>query len=180
MKEAISPVVELEKEKEEVVWGKTPSGQGTSSLSIPFRSTFKRIYSSSRPVFRVPTTHDVVTALLHPSHPKSHLDVLNLFLLALQLILFCTTSGTLRKVFFFVYFAFWRAAYDAGLGFVLTKQSRRKWIVREVQRLGWLDGKRRPEVREWIRKQLVGKMGSDYSFDVRLFNSLLFLRLVWF
>ncbi|EIM80188.1 uncharacterized protein STEHIDRAFT_126160 [Stereum hirsutum FP-91666 SS1] len=143
MKESSSPVAEPEKEKEEVVWGKTPSGQ----------------------VFRVPTTHDVVTALLHPSHPKSHLDILNLLLLALQLVLFCTTSGTLRKVFFFAYFAFWRAAYDAGLGYVLTKQSRRKWIVREVQRMGWLDGKRRPEVREWIRKQLVGKMGSDYSFD---------------
>lgn len=110
-----------------------------------------------------------MTALLHPSHPKSHLDILNLLLLALQLVLFCTTSGTLRKVFFFAYFAFWRAAYDAGLGYVLTKQSRRKWIVREVQRMGWLDGKRRPEVREWIRKQLVGKMGSDYSFDVGLF-----------
>ncbi|KAI0062970.1 hypothetical protein BV25DRAFT_1907416 [Artomyces pyxidatus] len=129
--------------KEEVVWGKTPSGQ----------------------VFRVPTTHDVVTALLHPAYPKSHIDILNLGLLGLQLVLFLVLPRTARKIFFFFYFAFWRAAYDAGLGYVLTKQSKKKWIVREIQRLGWLDEQRRPNVRNWIRKQLVGKMGKDYSFD---------------
>jgi phosphatidylethanolamine N-methyltransferase len=69
-------------------------------------------------------------------------------------------------VFFLCYFLFWRAAYDAGLGWVLTKQSKKRWIVREVQRRGWLDGERRPLVRKWIREQLVGKMGKDYSFDV--------------
>lgn len=126
-------------------------------------------------VFRVPTTHDVITALLHPRHPKSHLDILNLGLLGLQFVLFfALPSGTIRKTFFFVYFAFWRAAYDAGLGYVLTKQSKRKWIVREVQRLGWLDAQRRPDVRDWIRKQLVGKMGKDYSFDVSDFCGFVF------
>lgn len=61
---------------------------------------------------------------------------------------------------------FWRAAYDAGLGWVLTKQSKKKWIVREVQKRGWLDAEKRPRMRSWIRDQLVGKMGKDYSFDV--------------
>ena len=122
-------------------------------------------------VFPVPTTHDVVTALLHPSYPKSHIDILNLGLLALQLVLFYTLPPTPRRLFFFLYFAFWRAAYDAGLGYVLTKQSKRKWIVKTVERFGWLDEKRRPEARAWIRRQLVGKMGKDYSFDVRLFTT---------
>jgi hypothetical protein len=117
-------------------------------------------------VFRIPTTHDVITALFHPSYPKSHIDIINLGLLAFQLLLFYILPPTPRKLFFFIYFAFWRAAYDAGLGYVLTKQSKRKWIVRTVQRLGWLDEERRPEVRAWIRRQLVGKMGKDYSFDV--------------
>ena len=125
-----------------------------------------------RSVFRVPTTHDVVTALFHPSYPKSHIDIINLAFLALQLVLFYTLRSTPRRLFFFLYFAFWRAAYDAGLGYVLTKQSKRKWIVKTVQRLGWLDQRRRPEVREWIRRQLVGKMGKDYSFDVRSFNRI--------
>lgn len=119
------------------------------------------------PVFRVPTTHDVLTALFHPAYPKSHLDLLNLGLLGSQIVLFFVLPLSISKVFFLLYFTFWRAAYNLGLGWVLTKQSKRKWIVREVQKLGWLDERRRPAVRNWIRKQLAGKMGSDYSFDVR-------------
>ncbi|KIJ61193.1 hypothetical protein HYDPIDRAFT_183320 [Hydnomerulius pinastri MD-312] len=129
--------------REEVVWGKTPGGE----------------------VFRVPTTHDVLTALFHPAYPKSHLDILSLTLLGLQLTLFYVLPRPVSKVFFFFYFFFWRAAYDAGLGWVLTKQSKKKWIVREIQRLGWLDQERNPAMRRWIRAQLVGKMGKDYSFD---------------
>ena len=119
-------------------------------------------------VFRVPTTHDVLTTLFHPGYQKSHLDLLNLALLALQILLFFLLSRKTAQVFFLFYFAFWRAAYDGGLGWVLTKQSKKKWIVREVQRLGWLDEKRRPAVRKWVRKQLADKMGKDYSFDVGL------------
>ncbi len=117
-------------------------------------------------MFRVPTTHDVLT-LFHPGYPKSHIDLFNLALLGLQLVLFFTLSRSAARIFFLFYFAFWRTAYDVGLAWVLTKQSKRKWIVREIQRLGWLDEKRKPEMRQWIKKQLTGKMGKDYSFDVR-------------
>jgi len=117
-------------------------------------------------VFRVPTTHDVITTLFNPRYKKSHLDLLNLTLLGFQLVLFFILPRRASQIFFLLYFAFWRGAYDAGLGWVLTKQSKKKWIVREVQRLGWLDEKRLPAVRNWIRKQLADKMGKDYSFDV--------------
>jgi hypothetical protein len=116
----------------------------------------------------VPTTHDVLTALFHPSYPKSHIDLINLFLLGSQLVLFALLPRSVSRPFFLLYFAFWRAAYDAGLGWVLTQQSKRRWIVREVQRRGWLDGNKRPKTRAWIREQLAGKMGKDYSFDVSL------------
>ncbi|KAF9529123.1 phosphatidylethanolamine N-methyltransferase [Crepidotus variabilis] len=129
--------------REEVVWGKTPNGE----------------------VFRVPTTHDVITTLLNPNYPKSDFDLLNLGLLGLQIVLYLLLSRRTAQIFFFLYFVFWRAAYDAGLGWVLTKQSKKKWIVREVQRLGWLDATLHPKMREWIKQQLVGKMGKDYSFD---------------
>ncbi|KAJ6492894.1 phospholipid methyltransferase-domain-containing protein [Mycena vitilis] len=132
----------LPKRDEEIVWGKTPGGE----------------------VFRVPTTHDVLT-LFDPSYSKSHLDLLNLALLGLQLILFAVMPRNTARLFFLFYFAFWRGAYDAGLGWILTKQSKKKWIVREVQKLGWLDPARRPNVRNWIKAQLAGKMGKDYSFD---------------
>ncbi|KAL0573878.1 phosphatidylethanolamine N-methyltransferase [Marasmius crinis-equi] len=130
------------KDDSSVVWGKTPAGQ----------------------VFVVPVTHDVLT-LFNPKYPKSHFDILNLALLGSQILLFFYLPRTYAQIFFLFYFAFWRAAYDAGLGHVLTKQSKKKWIVRQIQSRGWLDPKRRPDMREWIRKQLVGKMGSDYDFD---------------
>ena len=150
--------------------GPNSVGPGCAVLPDSHRLPADTCLRPSLSVFRVPTTHDVVTALFHPSYPKSHIDIVNLGLLALQLILFYTLPRTPRKIFFFLYFAFWRAAYDAGLGYVLTKQSKRKWIVRTVHKLGWLDENRRPEVRAWIRRQLVGKMGKDYSFDVRSYS----------
>jgi phosphatidylethanolamine N-methyltransferase len=125
-------------------------------------------------VFKVPTTHDVLTALFHPYHPKSHLDLVNLALLTLQLVLFAFLPRTTAHAFFLLYFAFWRLSYDLGLGYVLTKQSKRQWIVKEIQRRGWLSSTSRPGVRNWIREQLRWKMGSDYSFDVR---SMLLSRL---
>lgn len=138
-----------------------------ASHGLPSVHSLTRAPATIFSVFRVPTTHDVITALFHPSYPKSHIDILNLGLLAFQIFLFYSLPSTPRKLFFFLYFAFWRAAYDAGLGYVLTKQSKRKWIVRTVHKLGWLDQERRPLIRAWIRQQLVGKMGKDYSFDVR-------------
>ncbi|KAF9032507.1 phosphatidylethanolamine N-methyltransferase [Hymenopellis radicata] len=138
-----SPPADAAHNADDVVWGKTPSGE----------------------VFRVPTTHDVLTALFHPAYPKSHLDMLNLSLLAAQIVLFAVLPRQIARIFFLCYFAFWRAAYDAGLGWVLTKQSKKRWMVKEITRRGWLDADRRPRVRQWIRDQLVGKMGKDYEFD---------------
>lgn len=157
--------------REEVVWGKTPGGEGKRT------DFFGCIIDDLKfaPVFRVPATHDVLTALFHPSYPKSHFDLLNLGLLALQLLLFFYLPRSMSRPFFLCYFIFWRAAYDGGLGWVLTKQSKKKWIVREVLRRGWLDENRRPAVRNWIRAQLVGKMGQDYSFDVRVHHSAIAL-----
>ncbi|KZT52138.1 hypothetical protein CALCODRAFT_476321 [Calocera cornea HHB12733] len=135
--------LEDDKPKEEIIWGKTPDGT----------------------VFRVPTTHDVLTSLFDPRQPKSHLDALTLFTLSAQIILFLVLPRNVSQTLFVLYFTFWRTAYDAGLGWVLTQQSKKKWIVREVKKRGWMDKKRRPQVAAWIQKQLAGKMGKDYDFD---------------
>ncbi|CAE7101401.1 unnamed protein product, partial [Rhizoctonia solani] len=127
----------------ETAWGRTPAGQ----------------------IFRIPTTQDVLTSLFHPLHPKSHLDLVNLALLGGQILLFAVLPRAFSQALFLVYFAFWRLAYDVGLGWVLTKQSKRRWIVKQVQMRGWLDQERRPKVYEWIRNELRNKMGDDYSFD---------------
>ena len=135
------------------------------------------LYSRLRHVvFRVPTTFDVLTSLFHLDHAKSTFDLVNLSLLAFQIILFFSLARSNARIFFLFYFAFWRCAYDAGLGWVLTKQSKKRWIVREVQRRGWLDEAKRPLVYKWIREQLQGKMGKDYSFDVSSCTHPHFLR----
>ena len=105
---------------------------------------------------------------------------MNLVLLISQVALFLLWPRSFSRRFFFVAFVFWRAAYNAGLGWILTKQSKRKWIVREVCQRGWLDDSKRPKVRAWIRKQLSVKMGRDYDFDVSSSSSLGGLGWTWF
>ncbi|EJT97171.1 hypothetical protein DACRYDRAFT_85177 [Dacryopinax primogenitus] len=136
-------LVEDTKKEKEVVWGKTPDGT----------------------VFKVPTTHDVLTSLFDPRLPKSHLDAITLLTLGAQIVLFLCLPRWAAQTFFLIYFAFWRTAYDAGLGWVLTQQSKKRWVVRQVKKRGWMDKKRRPKVAAWIQKQLEGKMGMDYDFD---------------
>lgn len=117
-------------------------------------------------MFKIPQTHDMLSSLFDPRLPKSHIDILTLSLLALQVVLFVSLPLSVSRYFFMVYFAMWRLAYNAGLGYVLRQQSETKWIVRTVVRQGWMDEERRPKVYKWITSELSAKMGKDYDFKV--------------
>lgn len=132
-------------DKEPVALGRTPDGT----------------------LFAIPQTHNVLSSLFDPRFPKSHIDILTLALLALQVVLFLILSRPHAQTFFLVYFALWRIAYDVGLGYVLRKQSEQRWIVRTVIRQGWMDPARNPVVYQWIRAELQAKMGKDYVYSVR-------------
>ena len=82
-------------------------------------------------MFKIPQTHDMLSSLFDPRLPKSHIDILTLSLLALQVVLFVSLPLNVSRYFFMVYFAMWRLAYNAGLGYVLRQQSETKWIVRD-------------------------------------------------
>ncbi|BGP19913.1 hypothetical protein JCM10213_008612 [Rhodosporidiobolus nylandii] len=116
-------------------------------------------------VFQIPKTHNMVSSLFDPRFPKSNIDLLTLFLLGSQIILFLTLPRTLGRWFFGLYFAFWRLAYDAGLGHVLKQQSETRWIVKTVAKNGWFDLDRKPAVARWVRNELGKKMGKDYNFE---------------
>ncbi|GJN93924.1 hypothetical protein Rhopal_006983-T1 [Rhodotorula paludigena] len=116
-------------------------------------------------LFKIPQTHNMLSSLFDPRLPKSNIDLLTLFLLGSQLVLFVVLSRPVARVFFGFYFAFWRLAYDAGLGYVLRRQSEHRWIVKTVQREGWFDLKRRPAAAKWVRSELKKKMGRDYDFE---------------
>ena len=119
-------------------------------------------------VFNVPHTPDMLTSIFAPNQPKTALDILTIASLSLQILLFFILSGTARKGFFVMYFAFWRAAYNGGLGFILKAQSEKRWIVKTVKRKGWMDPKKKSSVNEWIQHHLKTKMEKDYVFAVRL------------
>ncbi|KAM0745695.1 hypothetical protein T439DRAFT_307542 [Meredithblackwellia eburnea MCA 4105] len=116
-------------------------------------------------VFKIPQTHDMLSSLFDPRLPKSHVDVLTLSLLGLQVVLFLVLPLSISRYFFMLYFAIWRLAYNAGLGYVLRRQSEQRWIVKTVMREGWMDPNKRPKVYQWIRNELGKKMGKDYDFE---------------
>ena len=117
-------------------------------------------------VFQIPQTHDMLSSLFDPRLPKSWVDVLTLSLLAFQVVLFIALPLQVSRYFFMGYFACWRLAYNAGLGYVLNRQSEERWIVQTAIRKGWMDGAKRPLVKAWIERELRAKMGKDYDFDV--------------
>ena len=94
----------------ELVLGRTPDGQ----------------------LFRVVETRDMVKSVFHPQHPKTLLDLVLLGLLLFQVFLYCILTREQAQIFFLVYFAIWRITYNGGLGYILTKQSQTRWIVRFV------------------------------------------------
>ncbi|KAJ9126240.1 hypothetical protein QFC24_001965 [Naganishia onofrii] len=152
--------------KEQQVYGKTPDGT----------------------VFTVPPTHSFVHTLSHTIF-TSHLTILTLLTFAFQFWAFIYLPSWARSPFFFLYFAFWRAAYDAGLGWVLRKQSEKKWIVKQLKKLGWLertkegvdDGGIKNPWANWWKKELETKMGHEgYRWDQvpEEFNAWLMFRQV--
>lgn len=121
-------------------------------------------------VFKVPHTPDMLTSIFAINTKKTALDILTIVSLSLQILLFFYLSGNVRKIFFVFYFAFWRGAYNAGLGIILKAQSEKRWIVKLVKQKGWMDAKRCPKVHDWIRHHLKTKMDDDYDFEVGHFS----------
>ena len=125
----------------ELVLGRTPDGQ----------------------LFRVVETRDMVKSVFHPQHPKTLLDLVLLGLLLFQVFLYCILTREQAQIFFLVYFAIWRITYNGGLGYILTKQSQTRWIVRFVERRGWLDAKKAPRMHAWIHSFYKTKLGAAYD-----------------
>ncbi|WRT69964.1 uncharacterized protein IL334_006955 [Kwoniella shivajii] len=160
---------EEEEEEEEVNWGKTATGE----------------------VFKVPQTHSFLHTLLTTTH-RSSLTRLTLFSLLAQPFLFylLRNHSILRSVFFLLYFAFWRGAYDFGFAWLLRKQSEKKYIVKWLKNKGWLDinsdlntesKDEREKGKEWAgwwKRELEMKMDNEYKWEnvPQEFNAWLMFR----
>lgn len=115
--------------------------------------------------FVVPHTPDMLTSIFDPRQPKTPLDFITIGSLTFQIVLYFVLPRGAAQIFFLLYFGFWRAAYNAGLGHILKLQSEQNWITKTVKTAGWFDVKRNPRSYKWVRTHLETKMEKDYNFE---------------
>ncbi|KAG2173606.1 hypothetical protein INT43_005024 [Umbelopsis isabellina] len=132
------------KDKEDTLsYGKTPDGK----------------------LFRVPTTHDMLKAVLDPKSNKTFFDLFTLGVMGFEIFLFFVLPDAVRRYLFLVLFAFWRLSYNFGLGVLLKYQSDSRGLVNLAKKYKVFDAKRNPKVHNWLKYQFTRKMGQDYNFD---------------
>ncbi|KAJ9288007.1 hypothetical protein DTO021C3_4411 [Paecilomyces variotii] len=121
-------------------------------------------------VFTVPQTHDMVTQLLSPSEPKNLSDLVVLLILGLHFAGLWLLPSSARVPVFAAVYLFWRACYNAGIGWLLHNQSQHKTLVRWAAKtkifVNPATGKNpHPELYKLIKRELEIKIPKDYSFD---------------
>ncbi|KAJ2903468.1 phosphatidylethanolamine N-methyltransferase [Zalerion maritima] len=121
-------------------------------------------------VFTVPTTHDMVSQLLDPRQPKNLSDVIVLAILALHILAAWLLPSQLKRPAFGLIFAFWRACYNIGIGYLLNIQSNHKRLVRWAWKFHLFEnpetGKNpRPWLYKLLKSELEAKIPEDYKFE---------------
>jgi phosphatidylethanolamine N-methyltransferase len=121
-------------------------------------------------VFIVPQTHDMVSQLLSPSQPKNLSDVAILAVLASLIFTLYILPKSARKPVFAAIFLFWRAAYNAGIGWLLDGQSKHNRLVLWARNSGIFEkpetGKNPyPALYKIIKREMETKIPKDYKFE---------------
>lgn len=172
--------------------GKTSNGQSKCPLfSVPH---WNALILTLLLAFEVPTTNDMVTALLNPLEPKSVFDLVTLGCMCLPVLVWLCFPSTMARYILLGFYLFWRLSYNVGLGVLLKYQSdtgglvewcrhRRLFDTSAATKVAGLNGKTRngQTWAYWLKRQLSIKMDSDYQFDkvpVEYNTWLLFRQLV--
>lgn len=139
---------ESEAEKERKTYGRTPDGT----------------------IFTVPETHDMVSQLLSPSQPKNLSDLVILGVLAVLVALLLLLPSNVKVPFFALTFLFWRAAYNAGIGYLLQIQSNDKMLVVWAKRSGIFENPttgKNPHSKLYalLKREMETKIPKDYKFE---------------
>ena len=137
-------------------------------------------------VFTVPETHDMVSQLLSPSEPKNLSDAVVLVILSAHVLLLWQLPAGAKIPVFAVVYLFWRACYNAGIGWLLHNQSHHNTLVRWAEKtkvfVNPATGKNpHPKVYDLIKRELETKIRADYSFEkapIEYNTWLVFRRLV--
>jgi phosphatidylethanolamine N-methyltransferase len=121
-------------------------------------------------VFIVPHTHDMVSQLLSPSQPKNLSDIAVLAVLASLVLTLYALPKSARIPVFAIIFLFWRAAYNAGIGWLLDGQSKHNRLVLWAKHSGIFEkpetGKNpHPTLWKVIKREMETKIPKDYKFE---------------
>lgn len=124
----------------------------------------------SHVVFTVPQTHDMVSQLLSPTQPKNVSDVIILTVLAWHIALLYLLPSSVKIPVFAVIFLFWRAGYNAGIGWLLWEQSNHKRLVAWARRSHIFDNPKsgknpHPELYNLLKREMETKIARDYKFE---------------
>jgi phosphatidylethanolamine N-methyltransferase len=123
-------------------------------------------------VFRVPVTHDMLTAVLDPQSSKTFFDLFTLAIMGLEIGLFFILPSGFRRYFYVAIFIFWRLSYNLGLGILLKYQSEERGLVNLAKKYKIFDAKKNPKIHAWLKHQFTKKMGKDYDFEVSINSNI--------
>ncbi|KAH0357889.1 phosphatidylethanolamine N-methyltransferase, partial [Aureobasidium melanogenum] len=121
-------------------------------------------------VFVVPQTHDMVSQLLSPTQPKNVSDIVILAVLACHVALLYFLPDPIRIPILAIVFLFWRAAYNAGIGWLLNIQSNHKRLTSWARKYNlFADPKSGKNPRPWLyyqlKREMETKIARDYKFE---------------
>jgi len=108
----------------------------------------------------------MISEIFDMSKKKSAFDILTLAVMAGQIFLFFSLPTIVKRFLFLFIFFFWRAGYNAGLGYLLKLQSERRGLVAWAREAGIFDKNGGNPWYDWLKVELGCKMEADYDFDV--------------
>lgn len=115
--------------------------------------------------FDVPETHDMVRSLFDPTIRKSYAEVLIFASLMANFAVYHWLGTQKLRIYGFCgLYAFWRLAYNVGIGIILYVQSKNNFLVEFAKRNGlFQDTKRSTLLQKLVSLEIKSKMGADYK-----------------
>jgi phosphatidylethanolamine N-methyltransferase len=112
----------------------------------------------------------MVSQLLSPSQPKNLSDLIVLAVLAGLILILYSLPASARIPVFATIFLFWRAAYNAGIGWLLHHQSNHNRLVLWAKNSHIFEkpetGRNpHPRLYQLLKREMETKIPKDYSFD---------------
>ena len=112
----------------------------------------------------------MVSQLLSPSQPKNLSDLIVLAVLASLIFLLYALPKSARIPIFACTFLFWRAAYNAGIGWLLHHQSNHNRLVlwaknSHIFEAPETDKNPYPQLYKLLKREMETKIPKDYKFE---------------